>query len=365
MISYLLLLILYVVVEYIQLTGIISPRNRLQILNHYPPQYKPLDNLSPAASQIIISQNPILTRNMLYGIVMDWALKDLVTLEPIDSGNFGFKDGKIDDFIVIKKDNPDKISSLKNWERDLYQNLFATTNSFQVSYIVFPTKITWKSDEIRKYWKIPPQIIKEELSKLIVNKPYITKKNFVWLILPFFQVRLFEILINFLAPNFVITYNPTLPTPNLMITIVMGLFLISSYVFMLLSIIIVILALINKNKVTKINSETSQLISLNADGLNAKQHLLGLIKYIKTAEKERIIFHTEEKSLSEIELLPYAVTFGIIEPLLDFDTEPRIIDESKYKTSVLNILKIIRLTIAIAIIYEIIRFILSLIEFLN
>ena len=58
---------------------------------------------------------------------------------------------------------------------------------------------------------------------------------------------------------------------------------------------------------------------------------MGLIKYIKTAEKERIIFHAKDKSLSEITLLPYAVTFGIIEPLIDFDTEPRIIDESEYK----------------------------------
>lgn len=364
MILYLLPLILYVVVEYIQLIRILNPSNRLQVLNHYPTQYTPLDNLSPAASQIIISQNPILTRNMLYGIVMDWALKDLVTLEPIDA-NVGFKDRKIDDFIVIKKDNPDKISSLKNWERDLYQDLFSTTNSFQISYIAFTDKITLKSDEIQKYWNIPQIILTEELSNLIINKRYITKKNFIWLILPFLQVKLFEIFITFLVPNFVITYNPTLPTPNLMMTIVMGLFLISSYIFMLLSIIIVILALINKNKVTKMSPENSQLISLNADGLNAKEYLLGLIKYIKTAEKERIIFHTKEKSLSEIKLLPYAVTFGIIEPLIDFDTEPHIIDKSEYKTSIPNISKIIKLIIAIAIIYELIRFILSLIEFLR
>lgn len=356
MFLYLFLAILYLVVEYIQLGRIINPKGRLQSIQYYPQQHQPLDNISPAASQIIISQNPILTRNMLYGIIMDWALKDLVTLKPIDA-NFGLKDGKIDEFIVFKKDNPDKIISLKNWEKDLYQDFFATENSFQISHIMFSKKITWKSDETSKYWKIPQQILEEELAHLIINKKYITKKNFIWLILPFLQVRLFEILIGFIMPTHIISYNPTLPTPNLVITLFMGLILISSYLFILSSIVIVILALINKNKVTRMSPKTSQLISLNSDGLNVKQHLLGLIKYIRTAEKERIIFHTKDKSLSEITLLPYAVTFGIIEPLIDFDTEPRIIDKSEYKPSIPNISKIIRLIIAIVIIYEIIRLI--------
>lgn len=359
-----LLLLIYVVFEYIQLVSIINPKVRLQVLQHYPQQHKPLDNLSPAASQIIISQNPILTSNIIYGTVMDWALKDLVSIEPIDA-NFGFKDGKIDDFIVIKKDNPDKIDSLKNWERYLYQDFFATTNSFQISYIVVPKKITWKSDEIKKYWNIPQIILKEELSNLIINKKYITKKNVIWLILPFLQVKLFELLMAFLMPDLVIAYNPTLPTPDIVLTTAMGLFFLSSYVFMLFSIVIIILALINKNKVTKMSPENSQLISLNSDGVATKKYLLGLIKYIKTAEKERIIFHAKDKSLSEITLLPYAVTFGIIEPLIDFDTEPRIIDKSEYKTSIPNISKIIRLIIAISIIYELIKFILSLIAFLR
>lgn len=166
-------------------------------------------------------------------------------------------------------------------------------------------------------------------------------------------------------PTHIISYNPTLPTPNLVITLFMGLILISSYLFILSSIVIVILALINKNKVTRMSPKTSQLISLNSDGLNVKQHLLGLIKYIRTAEKERIIFHTKDKSLSEITLLPYAVTFGIIQPIIDFDTEPRIIDKSEYKPSIPNISKIIRLIIAIVIIYEIIRFIVGLIQFLS
>lgn len=367
MFLYIFLIILYLVVEYIQLGKMINPKVRLQILKHYPQQHQPLDNLSPAASQIIISQNPVLTRNMLYGIVMDWALKDLVTLKPIDA-NFGLKDDKIDDFIVFKKDNPDKILSLKNWEKDLYQDFFAFKNSFQVSHILFSKKIkiTWtSSDEIKKYWQIPQQILKEELANLIINKKYITKKNFIWLILPFFQIRLFEILIGIIMPTHIISYNPTLPTTNLVITLFMGLTLISSYLFILSSIVIVILALINKNQVPIRSSETSQLLSLNSDGLNVKQHLLGLIKYIRTAEKERIIFHTKDKSLSEITLLPYAVTFGIIEPLIDFDTEPRIIDKSEYKPSIPNISKIIRLIIAIVIIYEIIRFIVGLIQFLS
>lgn len=139
MFLYLFLAILYLVVEYIQLGRIINPKGRLQSIQYYPQQHQPLDNISPAASQIIISQNPILTRNMLYGIIMDWALKDLVTLKPIDA-NFGLKDGKIDEFIVFKKDNPDKIISLKNWEKDLYQDFFATENSFQISHIMFSKK---------------------------------------------------------------------------------------------------------------------------------------------------------------------------------------------------------------------------------
>lgn len=357
MFLYLFLAILYLVVEYIQLGRIINPKGRLQSIQHYPQQHQPLDNISPAASQIIISQSPILTRNMLYGIIMDWALKDLVTIEPIDSGNFGLKDGKIDDFIVFKKDNPDKIISLKNWEKDLYQDFFVNKNSFQVSN----KETTWTSDEISKYWGIPQQILEEELAHLIINKKYITKKNFIWLILPFLQVRLFEILIGFIMPTHIISYNPTLPTPNLVITLFMGLILISSYLFILSSIVIVILALINKNKVTRMSPKTSQLISLNSDGLNVKQHLLGLIKYIRTAEKERIIFHTKDKSLSEITLLPYAVTFGIIQPIIDFDTEPRIIDESKYKKHIIDsilststIIFVVTLIIAIAIISSII-----------
>ena len=209
MFLYIFLIILYLVVEYIQLGKMINPKVRLQILKHYPQQHQPLDNLSPAASQIIISQNPVLTRNMLYGIVMDWALKDLVTLKPIDA-NFGLKDDKIDDFIVFKKDNPDKILSLKNWEKDLYQDFFAFKNSFQVSHILFSKKIkiTWtSSDEIKKYWQIPQQILKEELANLIINKKYITKKNFIWLILPFFQIRLFEILIGIIMPTHIIHLN--------------------------------------------------------------------------------------------------------------------------------------------------------------
>jgi hypothetical protein len=71
----------------------------------------------------------------------------------------------------------------------------------------------------------------------------------------------------------------------------MDLILISAGIFVLVSIIIVIVALVNENKVViLIDPVKPALISLNYGGLNAKKHLLGLVKYIKIAEKDRIIF---------------------------------------------------------------------------
>jgi len=321
MFLYLLLSILYVVIEYIQLKKILAPKDRVKNLKHYPQQFEPIKNISPAASQIILSQNAILTPNIIYGIVMNWALKKIVTIKPIDA-NFGIKDGAIDDFIVFKKDNPDKTNSLKSWERDLYQELFANKNSFQVSHLITTNHLTDPEEVLAKYgeiqnrsWKVPQQIISEELSNITLTKKQLGIKNIIWLILPFLQIPLFfGLLVLFLS----IFQNPN----GLILALSFSLVFMSALFFCLISIITIFRVLLNKNTTG---------IYLNQDGIRAKKHLLGLIKYIDTAEKERIIFHAKEKSLSEITLLPYAVTFGIIKPLLDFDTEPRIIDKSEYR----------------------------------
>jgi hypothetical protein len=321
MLLYLLLSILYVIIESIQLKKILNPRDRLQILKHYPQQHQPLVNLSPAASQIILSQNAILTPTIIYGVVMDWALKEVVTIKPIDA-NFWIKDGVIDDFIVFKKYNPDKINSLRSWEKDLYQEFFANKSSFQVSDLITPNHLRDQKEVLSKHWeiqnrswKVPQQIIDEELSNMTLTKKQLGIKNIIWIILPFLQIPLFFGLLGFLLSIF---QNPN----GLILALSFSLVFMSAPFFCLISIITIFRVLLNKNTTG---------IYLNQDGLGAKKHLLGLIKYIDTAEKERIIFHAKEKSLSEITLLPYAVTFGIIKPLIDFDTEPRIIDKAKYR----------------------------------
>jgi hypothetical protein len=343
MLLYLLLVlaIVYVFVEYIQLNRIANPKDRLQIFKHYPQQHKPLANLSPAASQIILSQNATLTPKIIYGIVMDWALKEVVTINPIDA-NFGIKDGEIDDFIVFKKDNPDKIKSLKSWEKDLYQELFTNKNSFQVTDLIMPNNNLSSSDKeilakhweiSNRYWKVPQKIIEEELTTMTLTKKQLTLKNIIWLIIPFLQVPLFLPL--FFAS---IALNPN----GLIMALSFILIFMSAPLFCLISIVTIFRVIINKNTTG---------IYLNQDGLGVKKYLLGLIKYIDTAEKERLIFHAKDKSLSEIDLLPYAVTFGIIKPLIDFDTEPRIIDKSEYRNpSVLN-LKMIMIFIVCFIIW--------------
>lgn len=321
MFLYLLLSILYVVVESIQLKRILTPKDRVKNLKHYPQQFEPIKNISPAASQIILSQNAILTPNIIYGIVMDWALKEVVNIEPIDA-SFGFTDGKIDDFLVIKKDNINKINSLKTWEKDLYQELFANKSSFQVSHLITTNHLRDQEEILAKhweiqnrFWKVTQQIIGEELSNMTLTKKQLGIKNIIWIILPFLQIPLFfGLLVLFLS----IFQNPN----GLMLALSFGLIFMSAQFFCLISIITIFRVLLNKNTTG---------IYLNQDGIRAKKHLLGLIKYIDTAEKERIIFHAKEKSLSEITLLPYAVTFGIIKPLLDFDTEPRIIDKAEYR----------------------------------
>jgi len=253
--------------------------------------------------------------------VMDWALNEVVNIEPIDA-SFGFKDGKIDDFLVLKKDNPDKNNSLKSWERDLYQELFANKNSFQVSHLITTNHLRDQEEVLAKHWeiqnrswKVPQQIIGEELSNITLTKKQLGIKNIIWLILPFLQIPLFFGLLGLFLSIF---QNPN----GLILALSFSLVFMSAPFFCLISIITIFRVLLNKNTTG---------IYLNQDGIGAKKHLLGLIKYIDTAEKERIIFHAKEKSLSEITLLPYAVTFGIIEPLLDFDTEPRIIDKSEYR----------------------------------
>lgn len=350
MILYLLLAILYVVVEYVQLNKIVAPKNRIKNLKYYPQQFEPIKDLSPAASQIILSQNAILTPNIIYGVMMDWALKGIVTIEPIDA-SFGFKDGKIDDFLILKKNNSDKMNSLRNWEKNLYQELFANKNSFQVSELITTNNVTDQEEVLAKHWEIqnrslevPKQIIKEELYKLTLTKNQLTRKNIIWLILPFLQIPLFFGLLMFFTAIFPDQAGMIIPLSLLVV-------FMSAPFFCFISIMVISRIIVNKNTTG---------IYCNKDGVEAKRYLLGLISYIYTAEKERIIFHAKDKSLSELTLLPYAVTFGIIKPLIDFDTEPRIIDKSEYENIGVinsNVIIILALSLPILILILILFFI--------
>lgn len=317
MILFSILAILYIVFVFIQLLKVANPKIGVQKHNN-PHQHKPLGNISPAASQIIITQSTSFSINMLSGTVMDWALKNLVTLEPIDD-TFSFKNNEIADILVLKKDNPAKIESLKNWEKELYQDLFKTKNSFQISD-VFNFDNTSSTDvgtftkqvsNYIKYSKLPHQIIKEELSHLTLTKKEMTGKNIIWLILPFVQVPLFLGLIVFL-----ITTLGQYLSPSIFISMV--LIFISTPLLCLMSLCITFTKILFAG------------LYLSTDGKAAQTYLLGLITYIKTAEKDRILFHAKDKSLSELTLLPYAVAFGVIEPLIDLDTEPRVVHKSEY-----------------------------------
>jgi hypothetical protein len=319
-----ILAVLYIIFVLIKLRKIADPRLGKDKIKHYPRQHEPLGNISPAASQIIITQSPSFPINLLSGTVMDWALKDLVTLEPIDD-TFSFKNNEIADILVLKKDNPAKMDSLKNWEKDLYQDLFKTKNSFQTSDL-FNIDNTSSTDVANftkqvgnyiKYSKLPDQIIKEELAHLTLTKKEMTGQNIIWLILPFVQIPLFLALI---------ILSAILGTPIFPLAVnAFALIVISTPLLCLISLCITFSKIFFAG------------LYLNTDGKAAQKYLLGLITYIKTAEKDRILFHAKDKSLSELTLLPYAVGFGIIEPLINFDTEPSVVDDFEYRVPSLSL----------------------------
>jgi uncharacterized membrane protein YgcG len=236
-------------------------------------QYSPLSNSSPLEANAIITEN--VNTQKIGAEIIQLAIKGYLKIEKINEKSNFFGQ---DDYAIKKLKESD--DNLTEFQSKLINSFFASDKK----------EIT--TEEIKKLSEslIPGEYIKD-LKEFIVTKgpdmiyDKLTKENY-------FSSNPNSVRITNMIVGGLMIF------PLFIIPLIFGFIIPGALGFVFFFIVLILSALMPK-KTTK--------------GVEAREYLLGLRKYISVAEIERIKFHNAPEKTPEHfeELLPYAIVFGL------------------------------------------------------